>query len=778
MALYKITNNSGQGLYLIVNVNNILGTILVPDGSSCYSNSITKCIEYYLGLDQVVCEDVTGREDVPLSLRAGGYALDFHTAPVDTVDDLPATGFPGMLIRVLDTGYVYKWDEGEGAWDLFESSTSVLNKIKKMVQDGVSVKVEGHNATTGDGALSASYEEDPDGLGIQRVVIAANWPYDTDKKAVKVYQNIYDDLNLNANLQVGKTDVSDSTPIPVKPVDSISDEFILANFMNEPGYGEEIDVSKYGMLRVRMTRNDYFNGTVTFQGLVSGSAYNDVPARNAFTGVLFESVLSDSSVQVYSEDYLVDVRGLNMIRVKVEGVNQGSIHVVGRGELWPEIQYINIANQEPVPTQLTGSNVASNQFVIPQGDLEELVIPTYDGSNQPIHPSVAYIPRKLGGYKYWMAFTPYPDLDNTKENPSIVASNDGYSWEVPTGITNPIFPAPTTGFYADTTLLWDGTKLHLFWMHAGDGATKYYHSESSDGITWSEKVLVETSTFSLKDGMYYANNTFYCVASPPTMNNWKDMFNRQSSATGLSYYRTRPIITNLETVGANHSSVYFDGAIYHFLTTSAPTITNPSASLYYGVSIDGNRVVYDLQPIVIPKSGTWYDKTLYTSCIVPGEDNNYFIYVSAINNSGESGIGVLPVKLNTGAVNFNFDCIKPNYPRTIFNAKEIRNTSAVISEAPIPEFNEYKDKTLIVTNTHDKPITLKLQQYLPSNCVDLYVGSSRVLQEVTIAAASHVCITSTDLLALGILFPNAIRVSITASEAPTSGSITVIIGGK
>lgn len=186
-----------------------------------------------MGLDQVVCEDVTGREDVPLSLRAGGYALDFHNAPVDTVDDLPATGFPGMLIRVLDTGYVYKWDEGEGAWDLFESSTSVLNKIKKMVQDGVSVKVEGHNATTGDGALSAPYEEDPDGLGVQRVVIAANWPYDTDKKAAKVYQNIYDDLNLNANLQAGKTDVSDSTP------NSISDEFILANFMDEPGYGEE-----------------------------------------------------------------------------------------------------------------------------------------------------------------------------------------------------------------------------------------------------------------------------------------------------------------------------------------------------------------------------------------------------------------------------------------------------------------------------------------------------------------------------------------------------------
>ena len=37
-----------------------------------------------------------------------------------------------------------------------------------------------------------------------------------------------------------------------------------------------------------------------------------------------------------------------------------------------------------------------------------LIIKTPEGSNQPYHPSVIYIPEGWNGYKYWMAGTPYP----------------------------------------------------------------------------------------------------------------------------------------------------------------------------------------------------------------------------------------------------------------------------------------------------------------------------------------------------------------------------------
>ncbi len=36
--------------------------------------------------------------------------------------------------------------------------------------------------------------------------------------------------------------------------------------------------------------------------------------------------------------------------------------------------------------------------------------------------------------------TPYPNGNDTYENPSILAGNDGTSWAVPAGLINPIDP--------------------------------------------------------------------------------------------------------------------------------------------------------------------------------------------------------------------------------------------------------------------------------------------------------------------------------------------------
>ena len=48
--------------------------------------------------------------------------------------------------------------------------------------------------------------------------------------------------------------------------------------------------------------------------------------------------------------------------------------------------------------------------------------PTYDGSGQGMHPSVydAGAGETWNGHRYWMAMTPYPNNDSTKENPSIL----------------------------------------------------------------------------------------------------------------------------------------------------------------------------------------------------------------------------------------------------------------------------------------------------------------------------------------------------------------------
>lgn len=56
-------------------------------------------------------------------------------------------------------------------------------------------------------------------------------------------------------------------------------------------------------------------------------------------------------------------------------------------------------------------------------------------------------PEPWNGYRYWMAYTPYPYANGSEENPSICASNDMLYWETPEGLANPIATNEETGVY-------------------------------------------------------------------------------------------------------------------------------------------------------------------------------------------------------------------------------------------------------------------------------------------------------------------------------------------
>lgn len=150
--------------------------------------------------------------------------------------------------------------------------------------------------------------------------------------------------------------------------------------------------------------------------------------------------------------------------------------------------------------------------------------------NQPnpayCHPDVIYFKNALGGYKYWMAFTPYfgsvgSERSSTPyENPTIVASNDGVNWEVPKGLKNPLQfapsmkesmsdgdKAPKQGFWSDVDLLYENNKFYLYYRasfikanvlakigaKSQNNAVKLYvdaqrvivRQTSADGIHWT-----------------------------------------------------------------------------------------------------------------------------------------------------------------------------------------------------------------------------------------------------------------------------------------------------
>jgi hypothetical protein len=123
-----------------------------------------------------------------------------------------------------------------------------------------------------------------------------------------------------------------------------------------------------------------------------------------------------------------------------------------------------------------------------------LDIPTYDGHPSVGHPSVVFDPQGWNGYRYWMAFTPFPD--DKRENPSIVVSQDGIRWWVPDGGANPVVSAEEVrragfSYNSDPELVLapDGRML-LYYRPFSRGNEAIFCKRSEDGVVWSSGRMV------------------------------------------------------------------------------------------------------------------------------------------------------------------------------------------------------------------------------------------------------------------------------------------------
>lgn len=115
------------------------------------------------------------------------------------------------------------------------------------------------------------------------------------------------------------------------------------------------------------------------------------------------------------------------------------------------------------------------------------ITPTYDGSGQVVEPSIYFFPSGWNGFSYWLIVNPYPNSDASKENPSILVSDNGSFWEVPPGLTNPI-DLPTTGHLDDSELFYDKASNQLWVYYLWEDLRGFSHilrKVSSDGVNWS-----------------------------------------------------------------------------------------------------------------------------------------------------------------------------------------------------------------------------------------------------------------------------------------------------
>lgn len=253
------------------------------------------------------------------------------------------------------------------------------------------------------------------------------------------------------------------------------------------------------------------------------------------------------------------------------------------------------------------------------------VTPTPDGTGSVVHPSVHdFGAVKWNGRRFWMAVTPYFGEDDQKENPCILRSHDGFTWEVPPGLTNPIDPAPgSPNLNSDTELYWDepSGRLYCFWRQVTNSllTETIYRSYSTDGITWSTRQVACTLTVGgtqiLSPAIRKLGSTFYL---------WTN--NRRFSASSIDGTFADPV----DTVWNGQGGATIPGTNWHIgvevVGTEVWALLNKHSpyKTFAGRSTDGGvTFTVNPTPVIQPVVGRWdsgdYNGT-YRACFQLHED--------------------------------------------------------------------------------------------------------------------------------------------------------------
>jgi hypothetical protein len=219
-----------------------------------------------------------------------------------------------------------------------------------------------------------------------------------------------------------------------------------------------------------------------------------------------------------------------------------------------------------------------------------LNIPTYDGDPSVGHPSVVFAPQGWNGYRYWMAFTPFPD--DTRENPSIVVSQDGVRWLVPDGARNPVVSAEEVRragyrYNSDPELVLtaDGQMLLYYRPFSGGGNEAIFCKRSGNGVAWSSGRTVLSNRAArypaglLSPAVEVDADGVLVMWTVNGLNLGRRVVERRTSLDGLQW--SPPERCNIPS-GVNpwHIDVAPAGGLYHMLVSDR-------SRLFYWTSEDG-----------------------------------------------------------------------------------------------------------------------------------------------------------------------------------------------
>lgn len=264
----------------------------------------------------------------------------------------------------------------------------------------------------------------------------------------------------------------------------------------------------------------------------------------------------------------------------------------------------------------------------------QMTIPTHiePAGGQATHPAVVFVPEGWNGYKYWMAFTAYPNGNDDHEDPNIVASHDGITWVVPPGLTNPIADADgTPEYHSDTDLrMGPNNTMYLFyrWYEGvtGSGAEEQLrYSKSTDGVTWSAPqnfyVSNETVRRLLSPTLVYEDGawTMWAIDMVPAVNT---LVRLRSTDSDPASPWSAPVVCNPGTLISGrepwHIYITKSGGRYYGLLNDVILGggTGGAGDLMFLSSADGITFTNSAAPI-IPKAVAGKHDQLYRSAMLP-----------------------------------------------------------------------------------------------------------------------------------------------------------------
>lgn len=218
-----------------------------------------------------------------------------------------------------------------------------------------------------------------------------------------------------------------------------------------------------------------------------------------------------------------------------------------------------------------------------------------------------------------MAMTPYPSANSDYENPSLIASNDGVSWEVPPGLTNPIEDKPVGGNNSDVEIVMssDGLTLYCYYRSFVSPNLTLYVESSTDGITWGSQTSVLTGDEnSLLSPAIIYNSTL------STWQMWclnKEFYQLEyrTSANPTSGWSSAQICSIPEPTGKDlwHIDVNYDtssGKYHGFFMYTNEGSNGVGGVLYFAISNDGINWCIGENPLLSAGgTGTWDANRIY-----------------------------------------------------------------------------------------------------------------------------------------------------------------------